>query len=97
MKDIKKIKLILSNNKANLKKKYYISNLGIFGSYIRGEQSENSDIDTLVEFSKPIGLFHFIRLQEYLEKILGEKVDLVSKNALKKRIAEHILKEVVYI
>lgn len=97
MKDLKKLKLILSNNKADLNKKYFVSNLGIFGSYVRGEQSEDSDLDALVEFSKPIGLFHFIRLQEYLEKILGEKVDLVSKNALKKKIAEHILKEVVYI
>ena len=97
MKDIKTVKLILSNNKADLSRKYFVSNLGLFGSYVRGEQSENSDIDALVEFSKPIGLFHFLRLQEYLENILGEKVDLVSKNALKKRIAEHILKEVVYI
>ena len=97
MKDFEKIKLILSNNKADLNKKYFVSNLGLFGSYVRGDQSENSDIDALVEFSKPIGLFHFLRLQEYLEEILGEKVDLVSKNALKKRIAEHILREVIYI
>ena len=97
MKDLKKIKLILSSNKADLNRKYFVSNLGLFGSYVRGEQSENSDIDALVEFSKPIGMFHFIRLQEYLEKILGKKVDRVSKNALKKRIAEHILKEVIYI
>ena len=80
-----------------MNKKYFVSNLGLFGSYVRGDQSENSDIDALVEFSKPIGLFHFLRLQEYLEEILEEKVDLVSKNALKKRIAEHILKEVIYI
>jgi len=97
MKDFEKIKLILSNHKADLDRKYFVSNLGIFGSYVRGEQSEDSDLDALVEFSQPIGLFHFLRLQEYLEKILGKKVDLVSKNALKKRIAEHILKEVVYI
>ena len=97
MKNLKKIKLILSSHKADLNRKYFVSNLGLFGSYVRGDQSENSDIDALVEFSKPIGLFHFLRLQEYLEKILGEKVDLVSKNTLKKRIAEHILKEVVYI
>jgi len=97
MKDFEKIKLILSNNKADLNRKYSVSNLGIFGSYVRGEQSEDSDLDALVEFSKPIGLFHFLRLQGYLEEILGEKVDLVSKNALKERIAEHILKEVVYI
>ena len=68
MKDFEKIKLILSNNKADLNRKYFVSNLGIFGSYVRGEQSEDSDLEALIEFSIPIGLFHFLRLQEYLEK-----------------------------
>ena len=91
------IKEILKQNKEELKDKYKIKKIGVFGSYVRGEEKKRSDIDILVEFSEPVGLFEFMDMEEYLEKLLGVKVDLVSKKALKPRIGQHILKEVVYI
>ena len=69
----------------------------LFGSHARGEVRRDSDIDILVEFERPVGLITFVCLQEYLEGLLGVKVDLVTKNALKKRIKERILKEVKYV
>jgi predicted nucleotidyltransferase len=94
---LNKIKEILKQNKKELKDKYKIKEIGVFGSYVRGEEKKRSDIDILVEFKEPVGLFEFMDLEEYLEELLGVKVDLVSKKALKPRIGQHILKEVVYI
>ncbi len=64
---------------------------------MRGEQKESSDLDILVEFTKPISLFKFIRLEEYLSKLTGKKVDLVSIKALKKHIGKRIIKEKVKV
>lgn len=77
-----------------LKEKYYVSYLGIFGSYIRGEQKSESDLDILVEFSKTPTIFKFVNLENYLSDTLGVKVDLVMKEALKPNIGKHILSEV---
>ena len=96
-KTYREIKNILAQHRKDLKEKYKIEKIGIFGSYVRREQKKQSDVDILVEFYKPIGLFTFMDLEEYIEKLLGIKVDLVSKRALKPRIGEHILREVVYI
>lgn len=82
--------------KPNLSEKYNIDKLAVFGSYSRNEQRENSDIDILVEFSKPIGL-EFVSLAFELEQILGEKVDLVSKKAIKERYLNYILKDIKYV
>ncbi|MBI5306603.1 nucleotidyltransferase family protein [Candidatus Wolfebacteria bacterium] len=80
-----------------IKDKYHIKNMGVFGSYIRDEADESSDLDILVEFDDPIGLLQFIELENYLSDFIGIKVDLVSKKALKPRIGSYILKEVVNI
>jgi Predicted nucleotidyltransferases len=77
-----------------LKEKYHVSYLGVFGSYVRGEQKLESDLDVLVEFSKTPTLFKFINLENYLSDALGVKVDLVMKDALKPNIGKHILNEV---
>lgn len=87
----------LSASKQEIKAKYKVKEIGVFGSVIRGELSEDSDIDILVEFEEPIGFFKFLELEEYLEARLGRKVDLVSKKALKPRIGSYILKEVLKI
>jgi predicted nucleotidyltransferase len=81
----------------NLRKKYPIKSLGIFGSYVRNEEASLSDLDILVEFDQPIGLFAYIELESDLSKRLGIKVDLVSKGALFGKIGQHILSEVVYL
>lgn len=82
-----------------LKNKYPIKELGIFGSIVRGDDTSQSDVDILVEFddSKPIGFFEFIRLENSLSKLLQQKVDLVTKDALKPFIKKDVLKEVIYV
>ena len=94
---VDKIKIIIDENLKFLRDAYGVKKLGVFGSVSRGENLEASDIDLLVEFSRPIGLFKFIELEDYLSKILGQKVDLVTKNALKPAIKDDVLKEVVYV
>ena len=70
--------------------------IGLFGSFSDNSFTEDSDIDILVELEKPIG-WKFFSLELYLEKILGRKIDLVTKNALKEQMKEGILKQVNYI
>ena len=92
------IKKVLKSYKATLKKKYRVKEIGIFGSYVRGEQKKKrSDVDILVEFDNGISLLKFIEMENYLTALLGIKVDLVMKSSLKPRIGRQILKEVVYI
>ncbi|HGJ66440.1 TPA: nucleotidyltransferase, partial [bacterium] len=93
--NIIEIKQVLSQNKEQLLRDYRVKEIGIFGSFVRNEQKRNSDLDILVEFEEPIGLFKFMDLEEYLKKLLGIKVDLVSKKALKPYIGKYILEEVV--
>ncbi|MGB9927989.1 MAG: nucleotidyltransferase family protein [Methanosarcina sp.] len=80
-----------------MSKKYKVNYLGIFGSYVRGEQDSESDLDILVEFDEAPGLFEYIRLEDYLSEILGIKVDLVMKSALKPAIGKRILEEVIAV
>lgn len=77
-----------------LKEEYYVSYIGLFGSYVRGENTPESDLDVLVEFSRTPTIFRFVHLENYLSDSLGVKVDLVMKNALKPNIGKHILNEV---
>ncbi len=86
---LKTLKPILSD-------KYSVERIGYFGSYSRNEQTEESDIDILVDFRKPIG-WDFFDLQEYLEGELNTKVDLVSIKALKEQLRDIILKQVRYV
>lgn len=95
MRTLEQIKEILKKEKPFLKEEYGVSEIGIFGSYVRGEQKKKSDLDILVEFEKPIGLLKFVGLEIYLSEVLRVKVDLVMKGSLKPRIGKHILKEVV--
>lgn len=94
-----KIKRTLKKHESELREKYGIKEVGVFGSYMSGEQKKGSDIDILVEFypDSKMGLITFVELEEHLSDLLGIKVDLVMKSALKPRIGKHILKEVVYI
>jgi|SRR5271169_4192897 len=97
MKKTNEIKRILEVHKEELKKNYRVKEIGLFGSYVREEQTQTSDIDVLVEFEKPIGLLEFVGLKNHLSDLLGVKVDLVMKKALKLRIGDRILNEVVYV
>lgn len=88
---------IIRQHLPKLTQDYNVSYLGIFGSYIRGEQKEDSDLDILVEFSKEPDLLEFIGLKQELSEILGVEVDLVMRGALKPRIGKRILEEVVQV
>lgn len=100
MEKIEKIKKKLEELKPILEEKYNIKSIGVFGSYVRGEEKKTSDLDILVEFREKevVGFFKFIELEEYLRKILKvKKVDLVTKDALKPYMGREILKEVSYV
>lgn len=86
----------ISSQKPFLEDKYFVEEIGIFGSVARGDQNPKSDIDILVDFKKPIGIFDFIRLEDYLSKLLNSKVDLVTKTGLKTLIKDEILSQTVY-
>ncbi|KAF5433682.1 hypothetical protein C5S39_01265 [Candidatus Methanophagaceae archaeon] len=96
-KEFKNIEKLVKENKLVLTKQFKVKEIGIFGSVVRGEDKETSDVDILVEFDEPIGLFKFLELEEYLSDLIERKVDLVSKKALKPRIGKHILKEVAFL
>lgn len=87
----------LGQAKMYLAEKYALSKLGVFGSFARSEESGESDIDILVEFTTTPDLFEFYEIEEYLEKTLGRKIDLVREKALKKQLKDAILNEVVYL
>lgn len=95
MKTLEEIERTLGRYKSELKVRFKVKQIGIFGSYMWGENIRTSDVDILVEFYEPIG-WEFIDLKEFLEKILGISVDLVTVKALKPRLKDAILKEVVY-
>jgi predicted nucleotidyltransferase len=97
--NFERIKNILKEHKEELKAKYQIKEIGIFGSYVKGKCRKGSDLDVLVEFEEEadIDLLKFVNMENYLSDFLGLKVDLVEKSALKPRIGKHILKEVVLL
>ena len=98
MKTLSEIKEILRKHKKILKEKYRVKSIAIFGSYARGEQTEESDIDIMVEFDENNypSFSEYLELIEYLEKILGLKVDLITKKSIhnpyvKKSIEEDLI------
>lgn len=96
--NLAEITAILKKYEKELNRKYGIKKMGFFGSYTRNEDRADSDLDILVEFEQDadIGLLKFVEIENFLSDLLGVKVDLVEKSALKPRIGKHILKEVVY-
>jgi len=96
-KDVNEIKEILFKHKENLRKRFKVKEIGLFGSYVGGEQKETSDVDALVEFEETPILLEFVEPENYLSELLGVKVDLVMKRALKPNIRKFVLKEVLYV
>ncbi len=96
MKTKRDIENKLKELKPILRQKYYVDKIGVFGSFSRNEQKKNSDVDILVSFRKPVG-WDFFDLQDFLEKELDLKVDLVSDKGLKKQLKKAILNSVEYI
>ena len=86
----------LNDLKPTLTNDYSVKKIGLFGSFSEGSATEDSDIDILVEFDKPIG-WRFLSLEIYLEKIFGRKIDLVTKNALRDQMKANILAHAKYV
>ncbi len=95
--NIEEIKNILLKEKKDIQKRFYVKTIGIFGSFVMNRQTKKSDIDILVEFKKGHkDFFNYMRLKYYLEQLLGRKVDLVIKEAIKPELRQKIFNEVVY-
>jgi predicted nucleotidyltransferase len=80
-----------------LAEEYQVCEIGLFGSYVRDEQTEGSDLDVLVEFDEPVSLFHLVRLENELTDRLGVEVDLVTRESLKPRIESRVTDDIVYV
>jgi predicted nucleotidyltransferase len=96
MSNLDTIKSILIQLKPELIKKYSICSIGLFGSIVRNDFTDKSDIDIIVDFSKPIGV-EFIDLADLIEKKLQKRVDLVSKNGVKPKYFNEIKSEIIYV
>jgi predicted nucleotidyltransferase len=88
---------ILRQQKPTLAERYGVETLEVFGSYVRGEQKGNSDLDVLVTFREAPSLLTFIGMENYLSDVLGVKVDLVMKDTLKPAIGQHVLREAMAV
>jgi predicted nucleotidyltransferase len=88
---------ILKEQRKELEEHFKVASLSLFGSVARDEASADSDVDLLVEFSVPVGLFLFIELQQRLEELLDCKVDLGTPRSLKPRIKDQVLQEAIRV
>jgi predicted nucleotidyltransferase len=99
VRSVEEVKAILKEHKDEVIRQYHVTELGIFGSFVRGEQKRRSDVDILVEFNdKDIpGLLKLSEMERYLQRLLKKKVDVVIKSGIRPELKKGILKEVVYI
>jgi len=97
MKNLKAIKKKLEELKPLLKEGFKVTKIGIFGSWIRKENKETSDLDILVEFEEPVSLLGVVKLENYLSERLDIKVDLIPQKDVREELKERIFKEVIYL
>lgn len=97
--NLEEVKETLARHKEELRKRFKVKEIGIFGSYVKGERKEGSDLDILVEFEEDakLSLLDVAGLEIELSDLLGVKVDLVEKRDLKPYVGQRILEEVIYI
>jgi len=97
MKDLNEIKKIIKQHRNILADRYGVAVVGIFGSYVRGEQEQRSDIDLLADILRPISLLEMVGAEIYLSEVLEIKVDLVPKRNVREELRNNILEEAVSI
>jgi predicted nucleotidyltransferase len=97
MKTLEEINEVIQRHKDEFREQFGLKKIGIFGSYTRGEQKEDSDVDILIELEKPISFVKFIKFENILSNLLGLRIELVTKKALKPHIGKRILEEVKYV
>lgn len=97
--DLKTIKQKIAARKKYLRETYGVEEIGVFGSFARGDNDERSDVDIAIELNHkvPVGLFGFARMQFYLEDLLERKVDLVIKSSIKPIIKDRILSQLIVV
>ena len=95
--DLLVLRNLLQKERPLLRDRYSVKEIGIFGSYATGKNKVTSDIDILVELSKPISMFTFLDLEEHLSHVTGKKIDLATKKSLKPFIKKEILQSVIYV
>ncbi len=93
----KDILATFEKQKSVLANEFGVRSLALFGSFARQTTNRKSDVDMLVEFNRPVGLFEFARLKIYLEKKLGREVDLVTREALRPEMRDAILREALHV
>jgi hypothetical protein len=96
MKTMEQVQAALRAHRPVLEKEYGVTRLAVFGSYARSQQTDRSDVDLLVELREPLGL-RFVHLADFLEAILGLKVDLLTADAVKPNRRAYIMKDLVYV
>lgn len=96
VKTLEEVKSVINRHKKELEEKYKVKSIAVFGSYARGEQTENSDVDIMVTFSEPVG-FEFFGLADFLEDILGVRVDLTTPDGIKPNRKEYVMEDLRYV
>lgn len=96
MRTLTEIESVINQHRQELEKNFKVKKVALFGSYARGEQTQQSDVDIMVEFKEPVG-FLFIHLADYLEEILQIKVDLTTLDAIKSNRLKYIIKDLIYV
>ncbi len=97
MSKLEEIKSILIQFKPVIEQKYHITALGIFGDYVKGNESDNNEVNILVDYVEPPSLLDLVDMEYFLTDLLQIKADIISKNGLKGARRERILSEVVYV
>ena len=97
MKNLDRIREILKENEDVIAREFKAEIVGIFGSYARGEQKKESDVDIIARFREGASLFDLVGLADFLEEKLGIKVDVVSERAIRPELKDHILKDLVAV
>jgi hypothetical protein len=97
MRDTSEILDQLRSLRGELREQYHVRSIGIFGSYSRKHQTEQSDLDLVVEFDRPIGMLAFVHLKNLIADRLGMKIDLVTPDGLHPLIRDQVMNEVVYV
>lgn len=97
MKSLEEVKEIISKHKNEVERKFKVKSLGLFGSYVKGNQSNKSDIDIIVTFKEPVSLLHIVSLENYMSDLLGIKADIVPEKNIRDEIKRDVLKEVIFI
>lgn len=96
MSQLTNIKSLLTELKPELMNRYHVRTIGLFGSIVRNDFSSQSDIDIIVDFTRPVGV-EFIDLGDFIENKIKRKVDLVSKNGIREKYYKAIEREIVYV